>query len=80
MNIFSKRDKNGRFQGGKESESVIEDESKTVSAPSESVSTDDSTNTITIPETKMRELSLTKCLVRMVLQGRILFRRFKVTK
>ncbi|MFT6753950.1 MAG: hypothetical protein ACJA2O_004146 [Candidatus Azotimanducaceae bacterium] len=55
MNIFSKRDKNGRFQGGKESESVIEDESKTVSAPSESVSTDDSTNTITIPETKMNK-------------------------
>jgi hypothetical protein len=53
MNIFSKRDKSGRFQGNKENASVIEDESKTASAPSELVSADDSTNTNTIAETKM---------------------------
>ncbi|MBL4682548.1 MAG: hypothetical protein JKY88_17760 [Pseudomonadales bacterium] len=50
MNIFSKRDKNGRFQSDKESESTVEDNPKTASAPSEAVTTDDST---TVPETKM---------------------------
>ena len=50
MNIFSKRVKNGRFQSGKESESTIEGESKTVSTRSELVSADEST---TVPETKV---------------------------
>jgi hypothetical protein len=53
MSICSKRDKSGRFQGNKESESVIEDNSKTVSTPPELVSADESTNTNTIAETKM---------------------------
>ncbi len=52
MNIFSKRDKGGRFQANKESEPSIEDNSKTASTPSESVSPDESTNP-DIPETKM---------------------------
>ena len=53
MNIFSKRDKGGRFLSNKESESTIEDNSKTPSSPSELVSADDSANTNTVPETKM---------------------------
>ena len=42
MSIFSKRDKNGRFESKKESDNSSSDDSKTVSTPSESVSVDES--------------------------------------
>jgi hypothetical protein len=42
MSIFSKRDKNGRFESDKESDNSSIDDSKTVSTPSESVLDDDS--------------------------------------
>ena len=42
MNIFSKRDKNGRFEANKDSDKSSSEESKTASAPSKLISDDDS--------------------------------------